>query len=50
MKKYQIIYTDPPWSYGGNSFPSVSKAHAYPLMKTIDICALPVKQIVQPNG
>lgn len=50
MKKYQIVYADPPWSYGANSFPSVSKKNAYPLMKTRDICALPIKDIVHPNA
>lgn len=50
MKKYQIIYADPPWSYGSNSFPSVSRTNAYPLMKTEDICALPLKDIVHPDA
>jgi len=48
MKKYQIIYADPPWDYG--SFPSVSNKAAYPLMKTKDICALPVAKITHPNA
>ena len=50
MKKYQIIYADPPWSYGGNSFPSTSDKQAYPLMKTQAICDLPVKEIVHPDA
>ena len=50
MKKYSIVYADPPWSYGANSFPSISKKNAYPLMKTDAICALPVRDIVQPNA
>jgi N6-adenosine-specific RNA methylase IME4 len=50
MKKYQIVYADPPWDYGNNSFPSTSLKNAYPLMKTEAICALPVKSIVQPNA
>lgn len=29
MKKYQIVYADPPWSYGANSFPSTSDKQAY---------------------
>jgi len=42
--KYNVVYADPPWDYGGNkkgSFcdPSVH----YPLMKLKDIKALPVK-------
>lgn len=50
MKKYQIIYADPPWSYGANSFPSLSNANAYPLMKTEDICALPVREIAHRHA
>lgn len=50
MKKYQIVYADPPWDYGNNSFPSTSLKNAYPLMKTEDICALRVADIVQPNA
>ena len=48
MKKYQIVYADPPWDYG--SFPSTSDTHAYPLMTTKDICGLPVASIVHPDA
>jgi len=48
MKKYQIIYADPPWDYG--SFPSVSETHAYPLMPTEDICALGVSDIAHSDA
>lgn len=49
MRKYQIIYADPPWDYG--SFPSMDKVtHAYPLMSTCDICALPVARIAHPDA
>jgi len=39
-KKYGVIYADPPWEYrcGGNGG---ARRH-YPLMKTQDICTLPV--------
>ena len=50
MKKYNIIYADPPWYYAGGGFPSTSDKHAYPLMKTADICELPVRDIVQPDA
>lgn len=50
MKKYQIIYADPPWDYGSGSFPSVSKTNAYPLMRTRDVCALPVRDIATPDS
>lgn len=49
MHKYKIIYADPPWDYGGN-FPSSSDKHAYPLMRTEDICALPVERIAHPDS
>ncbi len=50
MRKYKIIYADPPWNYGSGSFPSVSKANAYKLMSTENICALPVEQIAHPDA
>jgi N6-adenosine-specific RNA methylase IME4 len=50
MRKYKIIYADPPWVYGAGSFPSVSKTNAYPLMRTDDICALPVASIAHPDA
>ncbi|MGD9786197.1 MAG: MT-A70 family methyltransferase [Hyphomicrobiaceae bacterium] len=49
MRKYKIIYADPPWNYGGN-FPSSSDKQAYPLMRTEDICALPVNRIAHPDA
>ena len=50
MKKYHIIYADPPWDYGSGAFPSTSSKQAYPLMKTADICALPVRDIAHDNA
>lgn len=50
MKKYKIIYADPPWDYGSNSFPSTTNKNAYPLMHTKDICNLPVRQIADVNS
>ena len=43
MKKYNIIYADPPWQYqsGGNG----RAANHYPLMPIQDICALPVHEL-----
>ncbi len=48
MKKYNIVYADPPWDYG--AFPSTSKLNAYPLMATADICALPVHAILHADA
>lgn len=51
MKKYQIIYADPPWKYklcskkgGGRSV-----ERQYPTMKVEDICKLPIKEIADDN-
>ena len=42
MKKYQIIYADPPWAeYGGGKIKRGADKH-YPLMKTYDICKLKI--------
>ena len=50
MKKYQIIYADPPWNErGGGKIKRGADKH-YPLMKTKDIIALPVEKIVAQNA
>ena len=40
MKKYQVIYADPPWEY---SFPGTRAdvGEDYPTMRTVDICGFP---------
>ena len=59
MKKYQIIYADPPWDYGPprniirkdgkrSSFGYGAAGH-YPTMKTEDICKLPVKELADKD-
>lgn len=47
MKKYNIIYADPPWSYwlGGKK----NAARHYPCMKIEDIHKLPVREISDDN-
>lgn len=50
MKKYQIIYADPPWSYkvwseDKKNAAGYAKKH-YPTMNVQDICNLPIKQII----
>lgn len=51
MKKYQIIYADPPWDFGNRMYSSNKNDHhreitrAYPVMKTDDICSLSVNNI-----
>lgn len=50
MKKYQIIYADPPWNEtGGGKIKRGADRH-YPLMKTKDIIALPVNKIATQNA
>lgn len=53
MKKYQIIYADPPWSYsdtqksGGTAFFGASVR--YPLMKNKDIANLPINDLADKD-
>lgn len=50
VKKYKTIYADPPWmEVGGGKIKRGADAH-YHLMKTSDIMALPVRDIVDPEG
>ena len=49
MKKYQIIYADPPYKYiqgksMGTNFAGAADAH-YECMPIKDICALPIQGI-----
>lgn len=50
-KKYRIIYADPPWKYG-NAMPEyvTEPQDYYLLMSTDDICAMPVKDILEKNA
>lgn len=54
-KKYNIIYADPPWDFGNRMYSSNKIDHhraitrAYPVMKTVEICALPVADICDDN-
>lgn len=44
MKRYQIIYADPPWQYEQRSLKGAAEKH-YPTMSISDLCALPVADI-----
>lgn len=46
MKKYQIIYADPPWDSRKGQW--TGYAH-YPTMKIKDICSLPISEIADKN-
>ena len=53
MKKYQIIYADPPWEVkAGPPWASSGKSRdlVYPTMKLEDIMALPVKEIASNDS
>ena len=42
--QFSVVYTDPPWLLkGGVSMP-------YPMMRTRDICALPVETVAAPDS
>lgn len=48
--KYRKIYADPPWmEHGGGKIKRGADRH-YPLMKTKDIMALPVRELIDPEG
>jgi N6-adenosine-specific RNA methylase IME4 len=53
MKKYKIIYADPPWDYGGRKLNVSSKGKElndhYSTMKHQDICNLPIKELSDKN-
>ena len=41
MKKYNVIYADPPWRYEQKGLQGAAENH-YPTMSIDDMCALPV--------
>ena len=45
MKKYQIIYADPPWAFNFDKRDLKDKTHLYKTMKAEDIVNLPVKEL-----
>ena len=50
MKKYQIIYADPPWSESGGGKIKRGADKHYSLMKTADIARLNVELIADNNS
>jgi len=49
MKKYKIIYADPPWAYKNmGNIQATANSH-YNTMSNNDICNLPIKQITNDN-
>lgn len=49
MKKYQIIYADPPWSYQNGGVPQGGVNAQYPTMKLQDIKNLPIEELADDN-
>lgn len=50
MKKYSIIYADPPWNYGDRRKGCGGAKDHYPTMKVNDICNLPIQEITAENA
>jgi N6-adenosine-specific RNA methylase IME4 len=53
MKKYKIIYADPPWSFNfrnRNGLSDEAKDRLYDTMKPDDIINMPVKEIADDNS
>jgi len=49
MKKYQIIYADPPWAYRNmGNIQATANSH-YPTMANEDICKLPIAEMADDN-
>jgi len=48
MKKYKIIYADPPWRYARSKAQGAAEKH-YPTMSIEELCALPVKEIADKD-
>jgi N6-adenosine-specific RNA methylase IME4 len=52
MKKYNIIYADPPWSFNfqkRNGLSDEAKNHLYSTMTGDDICILPVRELADKD-
>ena len=48
MKKYKIIYADPPWRYDQKRLQGTAEKH-YATMNINDICALPVTDLADKD-
>jgi N6-adenosine-specific RNA methylase IME4 len=51
VKKYQIIYADPPWHYRNYADKTASRwvGNKYPVMSVDDICSLPISKIADKD-
>lgn len=48
MKKYNIIYADPPWRYERSKVQGAAEKH-YPTMSIKELCNLPVSELADKN-
>lgn len=48
MKKYNVIYADPPWRYERKTVSGAAEKH-YPTMSIEEICALPVAELADKD-
>lgn len=49
MKKYNIIYADPPWRYERNGVQGAAEKH-YPTMTIDELCRLPVSELADKDS
>ena len=52
MKKYQIIYADPPWRYNDKQNTKLlgGAIKHYPTMSITELCQLPIKELADENS
>ena len=49
MKKYSVIYADPPWQYAQKGLHGAAEKH-YPTMGIDQLCMLPVAELAAPDS
>lgn len=49
MKKYSIIYADPPWQYGQKGVQGAAEKH-YPTMSIDELCCLPISELSEKDS
>lgn len=49
-EQYDVILSDPPWNYYGDSNKNASAGKHYDLMSDEALAAMPVSQMLSPNG
>lgn len=48
MKKYKVIYADPPWKYQQKNLQGTAEKH-YPTMSIDELCGLPIEQLADKD-